>query len=290
MSKFFNETRKAQDWALREGATKRLDVQRMLENVKENAQKADAVATDLAETRVGRSGKVHLARSSDSPVIYAGSESTEEALESYRALRTRLMRLQAEQGIRSVVMSSALPGEGKTLTTLNLALCCAQLHDQRVLVIDADLRTRGLSELLGQPARPGLGEILASQAQFNEGIFTTDLPNLHGLCAGASTAPPAELFADNRWKEFIGWCSESFKLVLVDSPPILPLADFELIASPCDGVLAVVRALQTQRTLLRKASAQIDPKKLLGIVFNATESEHRNGYYNRYYTGNTKQK
>src|SRR5713226_2129240 len=227
MSKFFNEIRKAQDCAVREGATKRLDVQRILDNVKENVQKADAVAIDLAEMRVGRSGKVHLARSSDSPVIHAGSESTEEALESYRALRTRLMRLQAEQGIRSVVMSSALPGEGKTLTTLNLALCCAQLQDHRVLVIDADLRTRGLSGLLGQPAGPGLGEILANQAQFDECIFATDLPNLYILCAGASKAPPAELFAEKRWKEFIGWCSESFKLVLVDSPPILPLADFE---------------------------------------------------------------
>ncbi len=76
----------------------------------------------------------------------------------------------------------------------------------------------------------------------------------------------------------------------MDSPPILPVADFELIASACDGVLVVVRALQTQRSLLRKASAQIDPKKLLGIVFNAAESERRNGYYNRYYTGNVKQK
>ncbi len=286
MSKFFDETQKAQDWALREGAARKLDVQQMLETVKENVRKADTVSNDLSHLRIGQAQKIRLPRSADSPVIFSGNEAGQIATESYRALRTRLLRMVSTQGLRSVVVSSAVPGEGKTLTSLNLALCCAQLQDMRVLVIDGDLRTRGLTGLLGHSPGIGLSEVLGGQATFGDAILSTEIPNLYVLGAGSTTVSPPELFAGDRWKEFIGWCSESFKLILVDSPPILPLADFELIAGVCDGVLVVVRARHTQREALRKASTHIDAKKLLGVVLNASDSETRNGYYYYRYSSN----
>ncbi len=97
--------------------------------------------------------------------------------------------------------------------------------------------------------------------------------------AGSPLIPPPELFAGPRWKELIGWSSECFKIILVDSPPILPLADFELIAAGCDGVLVLVRALSTERESLRKAVNLIDVKKLLGVVMNDIQNSSRDHDY-----------
>jgi Mrp family chromosome partitioning ATPase len=105
------------------------------------------------------------------------------------------------------------------------------------------------------------------------------------LPAGTATVPPPELFAGPRWKEFIGWASECFNLVLVDTPPILSVADFELIASGCDRTLLVVRARRTPRETLERALEKLDRKKLMGTIFNATESashSRRDDYYYHY--------
>jgi Mrp family chromosome partitioning ATPase len=137
MSKIFEATQKAQEWALREGQVNKPDVQHVPETVKT----ADSVADDLRNTRLSKCRKVRLPFNTGGPVLYARNSLPAVATESYVALRTRLLRLQASQGFRSVVLSSPHPGEGKTLTTLNLALCCAQLSGIRVLVIDGDMRT-----------------------------------------------------------------------------------------------------------------------------------------------------
>jgi Mrp family chromosome partitioning ATPase len=122
-------------------------------------------------------------------------------------------------------------------------------------------------------------------AQLENAIFVTEQPNLYFLGAGSLSKPAPELYAGDRWRQLVGWCSETFQLVLVDSPPILPLADFEQIASGCDGVLVVVRAHKTQRDSLQKAVRRIDHNKLLGAVFNSADVENE-GHYRSYLTGN----
>jgi len=165
---------------------------------------------------------------------------------------------------------------------MNLALCLAQVPDFRVLAVDSDLRTCGLTRLFGQPEGPGLGNILEGNAKYEEAILRTQNPNLFLLGAGTPTSPAPELFSGKRWKDLIAWCSTQFQLILVDSPPVLAVADFEQIISACDGTLVVVRALQTQREMLRKAALRIDAKKLLGVVFNGSriteQSEYMAGY------------
>jgi len=290
MSKFFDQTQRAQDWSTREGLAKKLDVHQMLESVKDTLREADAVGTEMSENRLGQCRKLMLPRPADGPTLISRGEANHLASEAYRALRTRLLRQQVTSGIRSVVIASALPGEGKTLTAMNTALCCAQLHDYPVLLIDGDLRTRGLSKLLAAPAGPGLAEILSGRAQYSDAILATDQQNLHVLPAGTPVGSPPELFAGSRWKDFIGWCAETFKFVLVDAPPILGLSDFDLMAGGCDGVLVVVRANQTKRVLLRKAAGQVDPKKFLGAVYNAAQTDVNRHYYHAYYSGNGHQK
>lgn len=210
---------------------------------------------------------------------FKGSDALNAAQEAYRALRTRLLRLRETQGLRTIVLTSAVQGEGKTMTALNLAISCAQLHELSVLLIDADIRTRGLSRQLGSPSGPGLCETIEGKVELKDAILATDIPNLHVLSAGSSSMSPPELLADKRFQDAMYWCSEKFKLVLVDSPPILNLADVELITASCDGVLMVVRAQGTQREVLRKSAGQIDNKKLLGAVYNASERIHQQYRY-----------
>jgi capsular exopolysaccharide synthesis family protein len=286
MSKFFDQTQRAQDWSTREGLAKKLEIHQVLESVKDTVREAGSVTTDMSDHRLDRCRKFLLPRLEDGPVLMSHGEANHMAEECYRTLRTRLLRLQATSGIRSILFSSALPGEGKTLTTINTALCCSQLHEMRTLVIDGDLRTRGLSKLIGAPSGPGLSEILAGSARYEDAILSTDQPNLFALAAGSPSGAPPELFAGNNWKEFLGWCGETFKLVLIDAPPILGLSDIDLMANGCDGVLMVVRANRTKRQLLRKAVATLDPKKNLGVVFNATDAEMHKSYYHTYYAGN----
>ncbi len=274
MSKFFNETQKANQWTQQKLANQDMDVKEMLESLKQGP----ASGTQLADARLNECRQVHVGNGNGARLVLHQGEASRAALEAYRGLRTRLMRAQAKTGLKSIVVTSSLPGEGKTLTTMNLGLCYAQLPQQRVLVIDADLRTCGLTSMLDHPSTPGLAEVLAGEVTPDEAIVATDQKNLFVLPAGTVLSSPPELFTGTHWQEFIARCSELFKVILIDTPPILPLADFELISAACDGVLMVVRAHHGQRETLQKTAGALDPKKLLGLVFNATDVSRKDYY------------
>src|SRR5271167_3998138 len=131
------------------------------------------------------------------PILLPDDEtpSTHGAFEAYRALRTKLVRFQSAEGIRSVVVTSAEAGEGKTVSVLNLALSLAQLPSQRVLIIDADLRTAGLSVVTGAVEPPGLAEVLAGEATFETALVATNVQNLCIVGAGEAKKPAGDLFA-----------------------------------------------------------------------------------------------
>lgn len=274
MSKFFNETQRVSLWAQKRLANQDLDIKQMLEVLRQGSSSG----AEVAEVRLDHCHKVHVANGKSTHLVLEQEGSAPAALEAYRGLRTKLMRVQAEVGLRSIVITSSLPGEGKTLTVMNLGLCYSQLPDQRVLIVDADLRTRGLTNLVGNPSTAGLAQVLTGQTAPEQAILATDQKNLFILPAGSVSTPPPELFTGTRWQEVLGWCSETFKVVLVDTPPILPLADFELIGAACDGVVVVVRANHSQREVLQKAVSVLNPKKLLGIVYNASDPDRKDYY------------
>jgi capsular exopolysaccharide synthesis family protein len=274
MSKFFNETLKARGATLgNETAAPETLTEMMAAAL---APPAPPIATEAKPIEALPPIRIPVADQMEKQ--FKGSDSIESAKESYRALRTRLLRLRTAQGLRSILITSASQGEGKSLTAINLAVCCAQLHDMQVLLIDGDLRSRGLSRTIDSQMGPGLAEILAGEIEPEEAILATDLPNLFILGSGAASLPSAELFAGRRWQEFAKWCANSYKLILIDSPPVLNLADVELMTAACDGVLMVVRALHTKREALQKAASQIDEKKLLGAIYNAVETGARHSY------------
>ena len=275
MSKLFGETRKAQNAGETMGPPRLTKVQQLLGEIR-TVEKTGSAQPD---SRLRRCRTVSLAPSPAFPFLFHTHHFTAAAMESYRVVRTRLLRLQKAKGLRSVVISSAVKDEGKTLTSINLALCSAQVPKLRTLLVDADLRSRGMTQQLGLPATPGLAEILDGKVQFEEALVSTNAPKLHILGAGKVRLSPAELFVNDRWKEFLEWCHECFDLILVDSPPVLTLTDFELIASGCDGIMIVVRALRTQREELAKVASRVDTSKLIGVVLNDTDEKYHSYYY-----------
>jgi capsular exopolysaccharide synthesis family protein len=301
MSKFFNDTRSVGK-VNPVPATANVDIQELVGSLKQSMEsngsaaqhsgeinfqhllqplkESREVGSQVAEGRLENCRSIRLPRTEErSFLVTQYNPAMQAAVEAYRTLRTRLVKQQTRTGARSMVVTSSAQGEGKTLTIFNLALCYAKIENWPVLVVDADLRTRGLSILTGDPESPGLAEILEKDCSYQSAVLKTDIPSLYILPAGETTASPSELFSGPRWKEFIGWAAESFRLVLVDSPPALNLADFELIAAPCESVMVVARARKTARESLTKVLAQVDPRKIAGVVFNAAEEKPESGYY-----------
>jgi len=216
--------------------------------------------------------QVSLPRDSTKPLVTSSERHAKQALESYKSLRTRLLKSHIAPNFRSIAVTSVARSEGKTLTAFNLACCCAQVANLSVLLIDGDLRNRSLSKLIGRMPSIGLAEVMSGTASCEEAVVQTDLPNLFVMGAGTTDVSPTELFSTEKWGQVVRWSKQQFKLVLVDALSIGAFADFELIAPECDGVLLVVRARSTPRDALKAAIDQIDAEKLLGVVWNGSES------------------
>lgn len=238
-----------------------------------------------AHPRVGAAGgfaqEIPIPRSIAKLLVGEGGLTNSFVADAYKGLRTRLLRLMARNAIRSIAVGSAVACDGKTLTCANLALCCAQLSSMNVLLVDTDLRTAGLSSIIGNSTGLGLADLLSGSAGFDDVLCATDLPNLHFVSAGCSDAPPPELLAGENWKLFMERAVATHSIVLLDTPPIIALSDFELIAAACDGILLVVRSMYTPREALQKAVEQVDRSKLLGTVLN--DSEHNRILGDSYY-------
>src|SRR6266571_2617289 len=168
MSKYFDQTFKTGDVGTDPEKLQITGIDKFLETVSsfKNSAPGLAASGDLGESRLGQCRKMKIPAVGKLLGQFGGGPALEAAEESYRALRTRLLRARSAQGLRSVVVTSATPGEGKTLTSLNLSLCCAQLHDLRVLLIDADIRTSGLSRTLGFHPSDRYTESLCARQRF----------------------------------------------------------------------------------------------------------------------------
>jgi len=267
MSKYFDETMKLNSLTAPLGSTPRGAAQQLTAE-RFSGEMASSRGFDLGLRKDQRTS-IPLSRALRQEFIQC--DDLETFQESFRVLRTRLLRLQAKHGLRSVVVTSSTKGEGKSTVSLNLAFTCAQLPEMKVLLIDADIRGCGLSQLLNPPKGQGLLEVLLQKSELDEAILATDLPNLYFLpCESTTSIPPAELLASRRWSELIASCAETFSLVIVDAPPILNLTDADLLSAPCDGVLMVARSHETRTDFVQKATSQIDLRKLIGVILNGT--------------------
>jgi protein-tyrosine kinase len=212
-------------------------------------------------------------------VFFNGSLSPEGA-EQFRTLRSRLYQIRANQSLRTVLVTSAVPAEGKTFVVTNLAQGFVRQPDCRVLIIDADLRRSRLHLPLGAPEAPGLTEYLRGEAEALEVIQHGKEGNLCLIPGGTEVSNPSELLLNGRLEALLQQVAPAFDWVILDSPPCLPVADATVLAGLCDGVLLVVRAASTPAEVAQRACQELDGRNLIGVVLNATEN---GAGYSRYY-------
>jgi protein-tyrosine kinase len=218
-------------------------------------------------------------------LVFSNSNPFQPGAEQFRTLRSRLYRMRESQPLHTILISSAIPAEGKTFVATNLAYSLVRQQGCRVLLIDSDLRSPRIHTLLGAPAAPGFADYLQSSASEFEVI---QRGNEEGLCfipAGNHVTHPSELISSARLKKFLERAKPAFDWIIIDSPPALPVADASVLGRLCDGVLFVVRANSTPSESSQKACKELRNTRLLGVVLNTAEetSEYSSYYSNAPY-------
>lgn len=204
-------------------------------------------------------------------------------VEQYRHLAAVLHHAQSESGCRSVMVTSALPSEGKTLTATNLALTLSESYQRRVLLIDADLRRPRINDLFGLDGGRGLTDSLNSPRGGKLPVHQVT-PTLWVLTAGRATADPMSTLVSGAMKHLLDEARDAFDWVVVDTPPIAILPDANLLASMIDTALLVVSAQSTPYPMVQRAAQAIGPSRILGVVLNRAEKSGLTsgyGYYAR---------
>jgi len=258
----------------------------------EVAETATAVAPVLSGVAQGTSFTVEslLARSrqghwnpDSKSMIFFNSEEHASGMEEFRTLRSRLYQLREKQPLSKLLITSALPKEGKSFTAANLAQVLARQHGRRVLLIDGDLRNPQLHNLLGTERGAGLFEYLRSEADEFSIIERGELENLFFISAGSSTSDPAELLANGRLRQLSNRLEPLFDWIIIDSAPVVPVSDAVLMANDCDGVLMVVRSNSTPTDAARRARREFADHNVVGVVLNGITPE-LSPYSQYYYT------
>jgi len=186
--------------------------------------------------------------------------------EYYRKLRTKILQQKAERNFGSLVVTSAGPQEGKTVTTLNLGLSFAMLPSFKVLVVDGDVRRGTLGKWLGvDELHSGLGNLIDGSAQLDEVLLKSDDVPMHFIVRGHSTISDLD---SSHFARHFQRLTELYDLVLVDSAPVNLIADVQLLAASCDAVLLVARAFSTTQKALEKAVQDLKRFRLIGTVLN----------------------
>jgi capsular exopolysaccharide synthesis family protein len=202
------------------------------------------------------------------PILVAGLAPKSLAAEQYRQLRTRLSHTEGGSNLRTVLITSPQKGEGKSITSANLALTMAQELQRRVIIIEADLRKPSLQQLFGLPPGPGLSEYLVGAAELKDVMRFLPDHNLTVIPAGSTPANPAELLGSTAMRRLLDQLRTRFDRVILDTPPVLPLADVAVLAPLVDGTLLVVRAGITPKPAIENALRAFDSSRLLGVVLN----------------------
>ena len=253
-------------------------------------------AAEAAPDPVADAATVEPDQASDGSIIDSGTDlrhlpSAEKlavnatnptSTEQYRRLAARLHLAQAENGTRVVMVTSAIAGEGKTLTATNLALTLAESYKRQVLLIDADLRRPWVHEMFQLPNDSGLNDgIQAIDDRKIPLLRLTD--HLTVLTAGRPDSDPMSVLSSERMKRVLGEASTRFDMVIIDTPPVALLSDAHLLATLVDTVLLVVQAGSTPLAAVKTAVEAVGRDRILGVVLNrADDVPAYDGYYAYY--------
>jgi capsular exopolysaccharide synthesis family protein len=217
-----------------------------------------------------------------SPIILKNPRSA--LAESYRVVRTNIMFSSAENTGRALVVSSVNPAEGKSTTVVNVAASLTQ-NGARVLVIDADLRRPTIHQHFGLSNAPGLSDLIVGKAPVSEAVRATSFKGLEVLPCGYIPPNPAELLGSASMRELLTALRSHYDWILLDTPPILAIADTPVLSRWVDGVILVVAAERTGRPAILRTIDQLSRVggKVLGIVLNRVDLERNSYYFGQYY-------
>jgi capsular exopolysaccharide synthesis family protein len=203
--------------------------------------------------------------------------------EQYRRIAGVLLDAQGNGGVRVVMVASAMPGEGKTLTAANLALTLSESYRRRVLLIDADLRKPTVHEVFRLNTATGLIDGL--DGKNGKLVVRQVSPNLSVLPAGRPTTDPMAALTSTRMRQLLSEAKDAFDWVIIDTPPLMLLPDAHLLSSLVDGAVLVVKARATPHAAVKRTADVIGRDRILGVVLNQAEAKDQSHYGGTYYGG-----
>src|SRR5947208_12815333 len=231
--------------------------------------------------------RLSLASSKEPVELVTQSRPQSQMAESYRALRTSLLLTSIGAPPKVILVTSALPQEGKTTTSINTAIVLAQ-KGTRVLLIDADLRRPSIHKTLGMGPKIGLSNVLTGNAPLQQAIVRSNvLPSLFVLPAGPPPPNPAELVASSNMRDVLAELREQYDHIIVDTPPTLSVTDAVVLSTRADAVVLVIRSGQTTKPALRRSRdilAQVNAR-VAGVLLNAVDLDSPDYYYYYEYQG-----
>ncbi|HEX5473895.1 MAG TPA: CpsD/CapB family tyrosine-protein kinase [Vicinamibacterales bacterium] len=204
------------------------------------------------------------------------------AAEQYRSVRTRIHQAEHGRPLRSIIVTSPSKGDGKSLSAANLALTMAQEFQQRVLLLDADLRRSTMHRLFGIEQTPGLADVLMGAATLEDVLIPLPAHALTIVPAGLPPTHPAELLGSASMRRVLDTLRTRFDRVILDMPPVAPLADVQIVSAMADALLLIVRAGVTAKPAIERALAGLDTSKVLGLVLNEAGGDGQNYDYEGY--------
>jgi exopolysaccharide/PEP-CTERM locus tyrosine autokinase len=204
--------------------------------------------------------------------------------EQFRRLRTHVLKLNVSDPPKTIMVTSATEGEGKTFVAANLAAGIAHDLHFHALLVDCDLRNPSLSHWFGVQNGHGLSDYLVGRGQLSELLRKTEMEKLSLLTGGSAQAKPTELIGSKRMEALVNELKSRYndRYIILDATPLLSTTEPEVMARLVDGILIVVRAGVTPRETLKQAIASLDPKKILGFVLNDVEFKS-SGLSSRYF-------
>lgn len=218
-------------------------------------------------------------------VAYQGADAN-TGTEEFRSLRSKLYQSRDSGPLRKVIVTSAVPQEGKTYVAANLIHSIVRQKERRGLLIDGDLRRSRLHQVLGTHLSPGLTEYLKGEADEISIMQRGAIENFYFIPGGNAVPNASELISNGRFKQLLERLTPLFDWVIIDSPPCIAISDASLMAEFCDGVLVVVASGKTPFDLAQKTREQLKKFRMLGVVLNQVDLHHAGGhYYHGYYRG-----
>ena len=253
----------------------------LLQSAEREVAKPDVTPANSVNPDFGDFRSLTISPSPDSRLICLTAKDSLGA-EKFRFLGVRLRQMQQNRALKKILVTSTIPEEGKSTISGNLAATLARKQKQKILLLEGDLRRPSLSHQFGLSKLPGLSEWLQGPLGPVTNIYYLEGPGFWFLPAGHPPENPLELMQSGRLSELMDRLTAWFDWIVIDSPPVLPLADTTVWTRLADGILLVAREGTTQKRQLIRGLQVLEQSKLLGVVLNSSKNTDHANYYQRY--------